>query len=718
VTPAAHPVPTAIRALLVGLVMLPIGFAAFLIMTYSVNVPYADEWATAQLFVYQAEGSLSLTHLFAQQNEFRQLFPNLLFLALGIITRWNLRYEMLVSLLLACLVSFNIYRISRVTIAGDEKRLWLLVGTNLLIFSPVQYETWLLGMQIVYFAPIACLTTCLSVAYSGLSLKAKLTIGALLSIVSTFSSANGILCWVLVLPVLLVVCDWRRPFVPFLIGGWMALCLLSVSFYLYGYKMPEWHPSPTEFLRHPARALTYLGAFLGAPLAPGNGTSQLAAAMLIGTFASILFFGACAYLWMGFADRSLRKRMIVFVMIGAYSFGTGLMVTSARLGFGIPQALSSRYSTFSLYLLVSLIYLTPIVLEHARANGYVPNRVRITRLASAVAIVLLLLHALTATHGVLRARSFRAHLRYLKTCLLFVNVLRSPALATLIPPIMGDLTALANALNRLRYLRPSLIDGKSVEEIAISRQDARSAGEFWNLAKTPDGRFIASGWAVLPERQEPAHAVLLTYRDGTRGSRVFAIASMPGVPNGLIPALRQPTQNRTRWHHMFAQTELPTDDPTQVDAWAFDSESGKAFKLTGSHIARPLRLPKLSLAGNTLFSVDVINDQVSPQNVVIEAKHGDGVYIAGWAVDATEQREAGGVFLEVDKQLVIPALYGSDRPDVAAHFHNERYRSSGFSVFFATSALNKGRHTLSLKVIAADRRGYYDTGYRAILEIK
>jgi hypothetical protein len=146
----------------------------------------------------------------------------------------------------------------------------------------------------------------------------------------------------------------------------------------------------------------------------------------------------------------------------------------------------------------------------------------------------------------------------------------------------------------------------------------------------------------------------------------------------------------------------------------FDSES-KAFKLTGSHIARPLRLPKLFLGGNPLFSVDVINNQVSPQNVVIEAKHGDGVYIAGWAVDATAQSEAGGVFLEVDKQLAIPALYGSDRPDVAAHFHNERYRSSGFSVFFAASALKVV--ALSLKVIAADR-GDTTIRYRAILEIK
>jgi hypothetical protein len=524
----------------------------------------------------------------AQHNEFRQFFPHLLFLALGTMTRWNVRYEMVVSLLLACLVSFNLYRISRVTIRGVQKRLWLLVGTNLLIFSPVQYETWLLGLQVVYFAPIACLTTCLSAAYTRLNPSAKLTIGALLSIVGTFSSASGVLCWVLVLPVLLVVCDWRRSFVPILIAGWAALCLLSVSFYLYGYRKPEWHPSLAEPLRHPARALAYFAAFLGAPLAPGTGNGRIAAAIVIGTLASILFAGACAYFWLCFRDRSLRERMIVFVVIGAYSLGTGLMVLPARLGFGIPQALSPRYATFSLYLLVFLIYLMPMVLEHARAKGYLPNWIRTAPLVPAVAAAFLLIHALTATHGVVRARGLRSQLLYFKACLLFVNVLRSPAPATLIHASQGDLMALANALNRLGYLRPSLIDGGGVEEIAMSSPDAGSAGAFEHLVKAPDGRLIASGWAVFPEGREPPHAVLLTDRDGTRRPTVFAIASPEGVPDGLVHALRPRAHARTRWLHVFAPTDLATS-ATHVDAWAFDAESGKAFQLAGTHVVPGLR---------------------------------------------------------------------------------------------------------------------------------
>ena len=90
---------------------------------------------------------------------------------------------------------------------------------------------------------------------------------------------------------------------------------------------------------------------------------------------------------------------------------------------------------------------------------------------------MLLVHVLTATYGMLHARTFRADVRYFKACLLFGNVLRSPAPTSLIPG-QGDVIALANALNRLGYLRPSLIDGKSVEEIAISRQEAGPAGAF------------------------------------------------------------------------------------------------------------------------------------------------------------------------------------------------------------------------------------------------
>jgi hypothetical protein len=83
--------------------------------------------------------------------------------------------------------------------------------------------------------------------------------------------------------------------------------------------------------------------------------------------------------------------------------------------------------------------------------------------------------------------------------------------------------------------------------------------------------------------------VLLTYRDATQVPRVFAIAQMEVIPGGLMGVLREPVEKRNRWQHTFAQADMPTKNPTQIDAWAFDTESGKAFKLTGSHVVGTLR---------------------------------------------------------------------------------------------------------------------------------
>ncbi len=175
-----------------------------MVWTHSVDVPYWDQWDYVHLFVKLDKGTLRFADLFAQIEEYRQFFPNLLFVALGWLTSWNVRYEMLISFLLACLVSFNVYRLSKATINDSNAALCLLLflAANSLIFSPVQYLNWLNGIQIIYFVPVACITACLAIAYTNLKLTTKFALCMCLATVSTFSSANGLLCWIVVLPVL------------------------------------------------------------------------------------------------------------------------------------------------------------------------------------------------------------------------------------------------------------------------------------------------------------------------------------------------------------------------------------------------------------------------------------------------------------------------------------------------------------------------------------
>lgn len=130
---------------------------------------------------------------------------------------------------------------------------------------------------------------------------------------------------------------------------------------------------------------------------------------------------------------------------------------------------------------------------------------------------------------------------------------------------------------------------------------------------------------------------------------------------------------------------------------------------------------------DTLFSVDFVNNLQPAQHrftfVIDTYKYKVVpihriVTIVGWAVDRKAGTAAGGVFISVDGKRDIAAHYGLDRPDVADHFKNSRYGFSGFSASFRTSLLNKGENLLSLKVVTADRAGYYAPQLKIILDVR
>lgn len=144
------------------LAVLPAMYVGLSILRYGVDGPLWDEWLIGGYLDKFAQGTLSFADLFQQQNEYRQFFPNLIFVALGWLTSWDVRSWMVMSFLLAGLISFNIYRLGRWSLVETPWRVgWTYLIANLIIFSPAQYENWLQGQQLVYFLPIACFTTSL-----------------------------------------------------------------------------------------------------------------------------------------------------------------------------------------------------------------------------------------------------------------------------------------------------------------------------------------------------------------------------------------------------------------------------------------------------------------------------------------------------------------------------------------------------------------------------
>lgn len=119
-----------------------------------------------------------------------------------------------------------------------------------------------------------------------------------------------------------------------------------------------------------------------------------------------------------------------------------------------------------------------------------------------------------------------------------------------------------------------------------------------------------------------------------------------------------------------------------------------------------------------LYYIDSINNHSGSNFFSIDSIQEPTITISGWAVDQQAKKQAGDVFVTIDDKLDIPALYGLDRKDVADHFKNKHYRFSGFQASFLTAALDKGQHSISLKILTADKKGYYIANPGIVLEIK
>lgn len=544
---------------------------AWLILRYGVDVPYWDQWETVFFFEKLARGSLTAADLFAQQNEYRQFFPNLLFVALGRLTGWNVKYEMLVSLLLACLIAWGVWRLGARTFADTLRRGLLFLTASLLIFSSIQFENWLFGVQVVYFMPVACIVAGLVVAYSEkFETRVALVACACLSAVSTFSSANGVVCWLVLPPAPLAARPRARAAARWWLPLWCLGLALCVALYAYGYRSPASHVSTSEALRHPLNALVYFVALLGAPLAIGPRSLALVVAVIVGACALAAYAFACAYFFKFRADAALVCRLTMWAALGAYSLSTAVLITVGRLGYGISQSLTSRYTTFTLYMLVALVYLLPCVFEDAARKGYLTEGLvaLLKRLGAAAVVLLLLAHViifvLVVRHS---AANWRRTLLRGKACLLFIEVApEERCLAEGLSPNMAPLRDRAEALDRMGYLRPPLV--KEGRMRGLVAEGSCADGSF-KLLSTEGGAYVAEGAAWLPRRAEPADAVVLAYGTNDEDQMAFALAEV-----GTIGS-----RDDLRWRKSFSSSALPAVPPVVVTAWAFDAEEGKAYRL-------------------------------------------------------------------------------------------------------------------------------------------
>ena len=123
------------------------------------------------------------------------------------------------------------------------------------------------------------------------------------------------------------------------------------------------------------------------------------------------------------------------------------------------------------------------------------------------------------------------------------------------------------------------------------------------------------------------------------------------------------------------------------------------------------------LAGRPRYNLETIGGTVNPlTQTSVSVPAGEPLTMSGWAVDAQSQTAAAGVDVVID-DVPYSAQYGSSRQDVAEHLKLPAYANSGFELAMPKTAIGKGKHQLSVRVISKDRSSYWE-GMSLVVDVQ
>ena len=567
-----------------------------LIFRDGVDVPFWDQWdGTAPLFEKMAAGTLRFADFFAQHNEHRILFPQLIFVGLGRLTHWNVRAELFLIWFLGLVCLFNIWQLMWRS-GWKDSGFWILFSSSVLLFSPLSRENFLWGFQIGFLLPLACVTTCIWVA-TYVRHPLNFVFAIMLCTVCTFSIASGLASWLLATP-LLMLAQTRSTSSRKWWAIWICAFLFEVCAYFYGYVKPRHHPPVWQALSHPGAAAVYVLVFLGSPFTFGtktagpndyaNGLEKLPGLSLglgMGGLLVLLLLICAVYVWSKRYHRSLLGEALPWLMLSMVAVSAAVLTMIGRLGFGPNQARCSRYVTFAVMLPIALLALVPTVRSHWSRSFSARGQL----VTKAVSFLLPIPFTLMACAGFLADLPLWPVIRqsrlYGKALVSFINfVPEKEELARHVYPYDGTVGTAANALNRIGYLHPPLFQSNLVRAVADPASSGSARFGQFQIQEEKSGRIRLGGQAFLPDKRGPADAVLITYDDAEGEPVICAIVSLESPRELRLRLAWDSSALPSRWKRIFPTDRLPDGQECVLKAWSYDADARRAYRLQGSAI--------------------------------------------------------------------------------------------------------------------------------------
>jgi hypothetical protein len=451
------------------LLMVPLALYSWQVFQYAVNVPFWDDYSILsfvnQFLEVETVGE-RLKLLFAQHNEHRLVFDRIVFLVQYF--RWLIIFGDLGWILAVILLVYGVKKVFHLP--------WLYtVPVPYILLTVTHWEAMFFATPSLqfYFSMLFSigLFLCLSLG--------KYAHSAILFPVILFTSGSGI-----------VLHPLGNAFL-FLRKRWKGLLLYLVSStvftlaYLFRYQSNPYHPTVSGSLMELETAITYFFVFLGSAM------QSIETALCVGLLSSVLLVAIVVQPGV----HGFLRLMAGFILLTA---ATGALT---RSGFGLDQALASRYTTYSL-LSWACIYLWLIT---SVKTSVLANRVLLVGLALGMVCFFGMLLKVELTHQFAQTKAER-----INGLALFVS--GDPS--KLSYPNPARPAQVLSTAEELGVFDPR--DGVTRSRpIELEPSTIRSSAVFKGFVDEYDGSCI-SGWALIPKASAMESRISIMLTDGDK----------------------------------------------------------------------------------------------------------------------------------------------------------------------------------------------------------
>lgn len=575
--------------------ILPALVVFYLITKYWVNIPFWDQWDFSTIFDKYYSQTLTFSDLMAQHNESRKFFPRLIVLGIGLMTDWDVRFEMCIIMIFACLISFNLFTLlKRIENLNIVNKLTLLLIINLLLFSPVQWENWLWGIQMIMYIPALMLTTGLVINTSNISIRTKVAYNSILSIISTFSFANGMLVWFLLLPVNTLFkkehykCKEKIKNELFYIFLYVLLALFTIGFYFTNYQRPSYHPSFLVAFSKPIKAIAFFLVWIGGPFVPSNSPYPLILTFLVGGLIFSIFLLSITYsVYRAYKSSSKLSFFYPWFILGFYSIISGIVTTFGRLGFGVSTAAASRYTTISIFLPISIVVSVYLIYTfYIQDKKVTAKKFLVIQTVALLFFLILHGHAYRCSIKAMKLRNMR--MENGKLALQFYKIVPDNEKLKGLHPKPERLVKRFSSLTKFglldfRPIKPDIL--KHLEK--VSKNGNESNGYFDECLLLRDNKLRVSGWARQATKKTPANNIMLVYTGKSGDCKPFAILRVGDKRPDVAKVFKSRVMLNCGFSDIIDISHLPGGD-LQISAWTVDTKENIAYQLANTYFIRKL----------------------------------------------------------------------------------------------------------------------------------